>query len=25
VHAAYGVELTAEPRFVNCSLGPIEG
>jgi UDP-N-acetylenolpyruvoylglucosamine reductase len=25
VHAAYGVELTAEPRLVNCSLGPIEG
>ena len=23
VHAAFGIELTAEPRFVNCALGPI--
>ena len=23
VHSAYGVELSAEPRFVNCTLGPI--
>ena len=23
VHTAYGVELTAEPRFVNCALGAI--